>query len=478
MKKSLAKNAAFNMAYKILNAIFPLISATYLARVLLPEGVGKVSAAQNIVAYFTTVAALGIPTYGVREIAKHRNDQNKTNRTFSELFLINFVCTAACAIVYYIMIGRLYNNELSLYAVCGSLILFNFINIDWLYQGEEEYVYIAVRSTIIKAVSIVMLFIFVKDTQDYIIYALINCLATGGNYVFNIIHAKKYVKFVTHGLQFKKHMKPVFILAVCLIASQLYSMVDITMLSNSCEEQVVGYYNNAHKMVILVFTLTTAISAIFLPRISYYFETDRTQYNKFVSIGLKLAFFFSLPCCIGLILVAEDLTPVMFGDAFIPATTVVKILSLLVFIKSIGDILCYQVMISSGNEKYLFLTYSAAAIVNIILNSILIPRFAQNGAAIASVISELIVNIPLLPYVLKLVKLDVSKRFMVSLSISSISMTVIVWITSQIFDNHFLSLFVSVLAGVVTYLGINILLKNEIVIVVTDGIKKKLKGSN
>lgn len=290
--KSLTTNAIFNIIYRVLNVIFPLISATYVARVLLPEGVGHVSFAQNIVSYFTMLAALGIPSYGTREISKCRDDQNHTNRVFSELFIINAFSTLICLAVYTILILTHFTSDLQLYLVCGLLIVFNFINIDWFYQGKEEYAYIAVRSSIIKILSILLLFVFVKDRTDYLNYALITCLATGGNYIFNVFHARKYVRFTLKNLEFKRHLQPIMYLVICVVAAELYSKVDTTMLGSSCSNQIVGFYTNAQKMTSLVITMATAISAIFLPRISYYFLKDRDKYNECISLGLKIISFF------------------------------------------------------------------------------------------------------------------------------------------------------------------------------------------
>lgn len=473
MKKSLAKNAVFNVIYKVLNVIFPLISVAYIARILLPEGVGKISYAQNIVSYFTLIAALGIPVYGVREISKCRDNQEKTNKTFSELLIINFFSTTICAIIYYAVIIIEMPDNFELYAVCGFVILFNYINIDWFYQGREEYVYIAVRSVIIKCISVIMLFIFVRTQNDYIIYALITCIAAGGNHFFNILNARKFVKFTFKNLSLKKHMKPIWTLVICTIATELYSKVDITMIGAMYNDTNVGYYSNSQKLASVVLTLTTAISAIFLPRISYYFANDKEKYNNMVLFGFKIALFFSLPCCLGIALVSDDLVPVMFGELFMPASSTIKILSCLVFIKSIGDILCYQVIISSGNEKKLIWSYITAALVNIILNFLLIPAYQQNGAAVASVISELIVNCTLLPFTLKIIHLKISRRYILSVAVSSVVMSVCVIAVGYFVKNCFAALFLEVGAGILSYFIVNILMKNEILESVLNKLKKK-----
>lgn len=473
--KSLAKNAIFNIIYRVLNVIFPLISATYVARVLLPEGVGHVSYAQNIVSYFTMLAALGIPSYGTREISKCRDNQENTNCVFSELFIINGLSTIICTSAYLVLILSRFSDDLHIYYICGLAILFNFINIDWFYQGKEEYAYIAVRSSLVKFLSIILLFIFVKGPSDYLKYALITCLATGGNYIFNIFHARKYVRFTFKNLKIKRHMKPIIYLVICVVAAELYSKVDTTMLGTMCNNQIVGFYTNAQKLIGLVNTLTTAISTIFLPRISYYFLKDRKKYNECITLGLKIVSFFAVPAFIGIILVSDNLTYVMFGEAFMPASNTIRVLSSLILIKSFGDLLCYQVIISSGNEKKLFRSYLLAASLNIILNALLIPHFQQDGAAFASVASELLLNATLFFMVsIKIIHLDISRKYIFSLVISALFMGISTYAVGQFVLNHFIGLVSQVVVGVSVYMIINTLLKNEMIYSLLDKVKVKL----
>ena len=153
MNKSLAKNSLFNVIYTVSNILFPLIASMYISRILLADGVGRVSYAQNVVSYFTTFAALGLPVYGIREIAKARDNQNSLNEVFTELFLINAACTTISIILFALLliITPEMRMELPLYLSCGLLLFLNYFNIDWLYQGIEEYVYISCRSILIKA---------------------------------------------------------------------------------------------------------------------------------------------------------------------------------------------------------------------------------------------------------------------------------------------------------------------------------------
>ena len=215
MQKSLVKNSIFNIIYTVANILFPFVTSVYVSRILLPAGVGKVAAAQNLASYFVTLAALGLPSYGVREFAKVREDEKRKNSLFTELITLNLISTTVAVVAYaaFLIYNNGFKGEWALYICCGLTICFNYLNIDWIYQGLEEYGYITVRSIVIKLLSLVLLFVFVRSRKDYVAYALLTSLALGGNYIFNVIHARKMVRFSFENLNIKRHIKTVLYIA-------------------------------------------------------------------------------------------------------------------------------------------------------------------------------------------------------------------------------------------------------------------------
>ena len=208
--KSLIKNSIFNILYKLLNVVFPLITSIYVSNIILADGVGKVSFASNIVSYFSLIAVLGIVSYGPREIGKIGNNKSEISKLFSELFVINFISTTICSLLFLILTFTIpkFSSDYILFLFSGIPLFLNYINVDWVYQGLEEYGYITIRSFIVKIISFISLFIFVKSKNDYINYALISSISLALNHIFNIIHLRKYVKFSIKKINLVKHLKP------------------------------------------------------------------------------------------------------------------------------------------------------------------------------------------------------------------------------------------------------------------------------
>ena len=452
---SLLKNSVYNVLYKCLNVIFPLVTSIYASRVLQADGIGIVASAQNIVLYFTTIASLGIPTYGIKKIAESRDNKSELTKTFLELFTINLFSSVICSVIYYSMIIELtyFFSQRILYIVCGLNIVFNIINVDWFYQGIEEYRYIMFRSMVIKLLSLVLLFILVRGKQDYVYYAFISSLALVLNYCFNILYIRKIISIKKFKLNVWQHIKPVFILLGAVIAVEIYTLADTTMLTMLCDESTVGLYSNSMKMIKIVRSLIVAICAVFLPRLSYYYSKGKTkQFNELIDNGLKILFTLTLPAALGLILISDVLIPTMFGTSFLGAVITTKILSISIITVAFSNFLGYQVLVTVGREKQMMYSTIFGAAINVVLNAILIKVYQQNGAALASVATEAGVMFFQIVCVRNLVSVHFNKTFVSSIIIGLIAMGMCVVFIKGNISNPLINMVLSVAIGGGVYL--------------------------
>lgn len=473
MKNSIEKNSLFNIIYNVSNIIFPLIISMYVSRILGPEGMGQVSYAQNIASYFVTFSALGIPTHGVREIAKTKNNQSDKNKIFTELFFINATTTVCATTVYLILIIVIssFRNDILLFLCYGLQVFMNLFNMDWLYQGSENYVYIAKRSILIKLVSLIAVFLFVKSRNDYIIYALISVLSITANHIFNIIHSRVYVKFDFADLHISRHIKPLIILGISIFMSSLYSKVDVTMLGGMSNQTVVGLYSNSHKIIEIIITLCTSISAVFLPRLSFYYKKDRVKFYGLIDYGIEILSFITIPMMIGLFILAPEAILIMYGDSFAPAVVTIRIFTPLIVLKSFGNLLCYQLVIATGNEKKRLPAYFIAATTNITFNALLIPILSQNGSVIASVLSEFLVNSMQFVAMKKILCLRISIKPIIQAVVGSLVMAATIILLKIFIHGMVIKAIACVVLGSLAYFIVNILLRNSITLKLIDRLR-------
>ncbi|MBQ8664141.1 MAG: flippase [Eubacterium sp.] len=449
---------------------------SYISRILEADGMGMVAYAQNIVSYFVMFASLGLLGYGTREVARVRETRRELDTLFSELILLNVISTAVYIACYAVLIKGVFADMYALYIAVGLELFFNFLNVEWFYQGMEDYGFITARSLMVKAAALAMLFLFVNDRQDYIIYALIHSAGAGLNYGISCFSIRKRVRLCWHSLNLKRHLKPIAYLMIGIVSATLYSKVDVTMLGAMVGNEPVAYYTNALRVIGIVMSFVTAVSGVFMPRLSYAFANEKHSYAQYVNTALKIVVLLAVPACAGVVLVADDAVTIIFGYGFLQAAKVLQILSVLTIIKSVGDLLCYQVILSSGNEQKLIKSRVLGAASNIMLNAILIPDYGHVGAAVASVISELIVNVVLLPDSMAIVRVRIEKSFFFSAMLSCIVMMIFVILIQHIGEPGLVRFLMSVVAGILAYgvmLGIT---KNDMLVQVIKSYRKFVKG--
>lgn len=465
--KSLAINSIYSVLYKVVNVLYPLLTATYVARILLADGVGKVAFAQNIVQYFVIIAALGIPNYGIREIAKVRFEESMTNKLFSELVLINGISTTVCTISYYLMVllFPFFEANRTLFLLAGITLILNYFNVDWYYQGVEQYGYIAKRNCVVKLVSLILVFVLIHSINDYLMYALIYSLAIAGNYCFNVYNLRGKVKLIFRDLDLKRHLKPVLILLASSISIELYTLVDTTMLGTICSDTVVGYYTNSVKLARIINSTIASIALVLLPRLSFYysdkqFDKLRITANKVYCILATLA----IPSAIGLFMLAEEIIYIFYGASFMPAVVTLKILSVLVVAVALNNFFGTQILMTFGLESKLLASVIIGAIVNILLNSVLIPTIEQNGAAVASVISEICVLIATYYFASKFVHFSLGWKYWTSLFFNCIVLIIVVYAVKLINLSAIISLLLATFLGAISFGALGLILRNDGVI--------------
>ena len=391
-KKSLKVNFIMNTILTMSAFVFPLISFPYVSRILLPEGTGKVSFATSLISYFVMFAQLGIPTYGVRACAKVRDDKRLLSKTAHELLIINLVMTAVSYVLLalaLIFVPRLREDRL-LYIVVSLTIFFTTIGMEWLYKALEQYTYIAVRSIIFKAISLVAMFLLVHEKKDYVIYGGISIMASSASFVMNFFHARKYIYMrPMGGYDFKPHLKAVAVFFAMSCASTIYTHLDTVMLGFMDTDTTVGYYNAAVRIKNILVSIVTSLGMVLLPRASYYVEHKLwDQFRDISRKALNFTFAAATPMMLYFILFARDGIFLLSGEEYAGSILPMQLAMPTLLFIGISNILGIQILVPMGKETSVLWSIIAGAVVDLILNIALIPAFGASGAAAANMLAE------------------------------------------------------------------------------------------
>lgn len=393
--QSIKINFIMNILLTLSSFVFPLITFPYVSRILLPAGVGKVSFATSVVTYFSMFAQLGIPTYGIRACAKVRDNRKELTRVTQELLTINIVMSIISYVVFFVMLFKVpkVREEKNLYVILSFSIILTSIGMEWLYKALEQYTYITIRSVLFKFIALIAMFILVHKQEDYVIYGGITIFAASASNFFNLINAHKYIDFNYIGnYDFKRHLKPVIIFFAMSCATTVYTNLDTVMLGFMAKDIDVGYYNAAVKIKSILVSIVTSLGTVLLPRSSYYIQQGYLkEFYKLTKKGLNFVILLATPLMFYFIYFAKEGIYFLSGDAYTGAILPMQIIMPTLFFIGITNILGIQILIPIGKEKIVLYSEIAGAIVDMVLNAILIPKYKSTGAAIGTVAAELVV---------------------------------------------------------------------------------------
>lgn len=393
--KSITENFIMNVILTFSSFLFPVLTFPYVSRILQPDGMGKISFATSVVSYFVLFAQLGIPTYGIRACARVRDDLEQLSRTVHELFLINLgmgiLSYTILAIAIWI-VPRL-REEKELFLVISITILLNAMGMEWLYKALEKYTYITLRSILFKLIAFCAMFFCVREQKDYILYGIVSIFASSASNILNFVHCHKLIILKPlKGYKFRRHVKPIVIFFAMSCAVTVYTNLDTVMLGFMQLDMDVGYYNAAIKVKTILLSIVTSLSTVLLPRVSYYVEGGYLEeFRRMAFKAIEFVVITAIPLCIYFILFAEESIYFLSGKAYAGSIIPMQIIMPTLIMIGLTNVMGIQMLVPMGKEKYVLYSEIAGAGVDLFLNILLIPQYAAAGAALGTLVAEVVV---------------------------------------------------------------------------------------
>jgi len=384
----------YSVVYQILNIITPLITAPYISRVLGVSNMGIYSYTKSISSYFLLIAMLGISNYGNRAIATSRDNKNKTSRLFWEIYSIQFVSSILTTIAYLIYINFFAVNQLVSFTWM-FYVLSAFFDISWFYFGIEEFRLVVTRNVILKITSVILIFTLINSYEDIWKYSLIMSLSTLINQLILWLFIKNYIKFYRINIKtVKEHLKPILVLFIPVIAVSVYTIMDKIMIGQLSTMTEAGLYENAQKIMTLPTGIITALGTVMMPRMANLLSKNELYKAKqYLEISMKFTMIMSSAIAFGIAGIAPVFAPVFFGIEFMGSSKIMSLLAVTVVIISWANVIRTQYLIPNHKDKVYVNAVILGAIINIIVNILLIPKYGAIGASIATILAELAVAI-------------------------------------------------------------------------------------
>ena len=477
-KDSLFKNYIYNLSSQLLTLLLPMITAPYLARVLLATGNGQVAFVNAIIAYFTSFASFGFSIYGQREIAKNKDNKRKISIIFTDIFILKLLFSVISMILLLLLIlSPFINKSYKLLVLINSIqIIAVIFDVSYFYQGIEDFKSLALRTIFIRLVSILCVFIFVKSQNDVWVYILYSALI---NLLSNIIMWPKTIKYFSIDLfefsRIKIHLKSSFFIFLPILSCTIYSVIDSTMIGylSVNPEYENGCYGSAIKLINIISIIIMADGQVLASRNAHDFATgNKNSLFRHIKLGFRYVWIVGIPIIVGQLILADWISLFFFGQGYEKVPLLIQIFTIRVLTHGLMNVIGNQYLLPTGREKVCTIVNFIGIFINILLNLFLIPKAGCIGAAAASVVSE---SLLVLLYFLFLIKeysywdrqmLLQSKNYI----LSSIIMGLVIILVKNQLEYSIFSLFLLIAIGVIFYFACLIIKRDETFIYYTKRI--------
>ncbi|MDK0613771.1 oligosaccharide flippase family protein [Clostridium perfringens] len=394
MSKSISKNIIFKFLLNIFNVVVPVIIGPYVLRVLGPDLMGTINFSQTIYGYFFIFAGFGVYQYGLREISRVRDDKEKLSQVFTSLFALTLITNIITTLSYIAFIRISYSGS-EIYVACMILtfnLLANIFYTEWVNEGLENYDFITIKTIIIRAAYVVLLFVFVRTANNFKEYMILLVVSTFLNNIASFLYIKKRVPFNFKGLTIAKHIKPMFLVVILSNANVLYTQLDRYLLGRYISMDSVAYYTISQNICNIINTLLMTVITVTIPRMSNYISNEsHDEYERLLDKISKMYFLILFPASIGLFVLAKEVIIIYGGHEYLPAIPMLQVFSIYIITLGYEMILSNQVMYIKGKEKEQVKFNFIGGGVNLVLNVVLLYFGVFNGTN--SIITTMLANV-------------------------------------------------------------------------------------
>ena len=478
MAQSVKVNYILNLINTGTQMLFPLITFPYVCRVIEADGIGQINFFQSIISYISLFTCLGIPMYAIREIARDRSDVVQMNRTAMEILLLHSMLTLvgyAIVAILCLTVPQIQVN-IPLFLILSLTIFFTAIGCEWFYQGIEDFKYITIRGLIIKTVSVVLLFIFVKSKTDLLYYGCYTVFGVLGGNIFNFFRLRKYIhreNIIFSELHIKRHVKPVLKVFSFSVVTSIYLQLNTVLLGFLKNALAVGYFAAATKVMQMLLTMSACLGSVMMPRASHLIaENKEDEFNRLIQKSYDFTLAIALPMTIGLIFCAPSLITALCGVKFEHSILPSQIIAPIILMVAISNVFGIQVLFPKGKINIVTLCCGIGAVADLILNLCLIPFFSYIGTSIAYLGAEVATTVSMYFIGRRYIPIIYFKKSHLTYALGCIVMAFALYGLSLLQLPTFTILFLQGCCGVLAYFIILCICKDEMLVQILLKIKR------
>ena len=472
----LTKNYIYNVSYQIMVIITPIFTAPYLARRLGAVNLGTHAYVFSIVS-FLSFLSLDMGYFAGRQIAYSKDSKEKLNEAFSELFTDRIVLAIFSSIVY-LTIAFLY-KEFTIYLLIYFIhYLGNICDISWLFIGMEDMRVYVRRNFIVKTLTILGIFLIIKNENDLIKYIAIESVSTLIANLSVVFSARKYIDkvYLNFNNLFSNILSAAWLFMPTL-AQKVYNVTDKLMIKHLIEDiSEVSFYEYSIKLIAIPLALITALSAVVMPRLANEFANKRTEnIKKLLGLSLQFSLFFAIPLSFGLVLISKKFIPWYLGNEYLPVIYGIIVMAPITIANILRAVSGGQYLTAVKQTGIILVSEIVSIFVNIVINAMLIPRLGYYGASVSTVVTSFGVAIVQMIYLFRSVKLEGIFTYFTKYMIFSFIYFILVYVITVNMNAKVSTTLIQIALSVLIYFALNFITKDDIATIILQRIRNVLK---
>lgn len=380
--------------YQILMLVVPLLLSKYVTSIFTKDVLGVYSYSYSIANNFVIIGMLGIQKYGTRIIAQSKINNTALRKTFWSLLYVHLIGCCLSLFTYFVMCTFIQKN-IYIFLIQGLFVASIIFDITWLFYGLEDFRSVVLKNGAVKILEIVLIVAFVKTNSDLWKYTLIMSGSVLLGQVVMIPQAIKLIKPITVSKSdMIKHLKPMLILSISVIATSIYASIDKTILGLLSEgkEGSVAIYDYSEKIIKIPLTIIASTGTVMLPRMSALLSQKETaKARNYISNSVIIISMLAIGAAFGISSISRNFVTLWYGTEYNDCINTIVFLSPLIFLVSFGDIIRSQYLIPQNKDKEFTISVVCGSLLNLVLNIVLIPLLDINGAILSTLIAETII---------------------------------------------------------------------------------------
>lgn len=399
--QALMSNFAYLTLLQIAGYVFPLLTMPYLAKVIGPDGFGKIAFAAAIMIWIKTVTDWGFNYTATREVAKNRDNHDFVSDIFSNVFwarCILMLISLIFLICIVCFVPKL-RAEIDLILVTFLMIPGHIMFPDWFFQALERMKYITILNLISKLIFTILVFFFIKNEDDYILQPLfvsLGFLLSGVVAMFYIILKWKYRLKRPQLKNIKMIIKGSTDVFVNTLMPNLYNSFSVVLLGFFSGASSTGIYDAGKKTTTIAYNMISIFARVFFP----YLSRNKNKHSFYAYLSLSV----SIIIAIILFAFAPLIIEILFSNAFEQSIVILRITSLSLIFTTMSSVYGANYLLVNNYDRLLRNITVLSSFLGFLISFPLIILFKQNGAAFTYLISSFMMGVIPCYYVSKIRK--------------------------------------------------------------------------